>query len=321
MQQSEARTRINKLGKSRRPFVFLIDFEMNNIEVFPESSIPEDVYFDLPTFSNHSPFSKDHPLSLDFDPIDFDIYKKAFEFVQAEIKFGNSFLTNLTFRTPVKFQGDLMEIYRSSVAKYKLLWKDRFVVFSPESFVKIKDNQISSYPMKGTIDAGIPNAAEIILNDKKEEAEHYTIVDLIRNDLNRVARNVRVEKFRYLDFISSTLRDLLQVSSKIVGDLEDNFHDTLGDLLFKLLPAGSISGAPKKKTIDIIQFAEQIPRGYYTGVAGYYDGHSLDSFVMIRFIEQKGKDYFYRSGGGLTFMSQLQSEFQELQHKIYVPSA
>ena len=147
---------------------------MDNIEVFPEDSIPQDLFFDLPTFSNHDPVNINDPLILEFDPVDFDIYKKAFEFVLGEIEFGNSFLTNLTFRTPVRFKGSLETIYKSSVAKYKLLWKDRFVVFSPESFVKIENNQISSYPMKGTIDASIPNASEIILRDEKD---HWHLID------------------------------------------------------------------------------------------------------------------------------------------------
>ncbi|OGU77880.1 MAG: hypothetical protein A2279_07140 [Stygiobacter sp. RIFOXYA12_FULL_38_9] len=86
-----------------------------------------------------------------------------------------------------------------------------------------------------------------------------------------------------------------------------------------MLPAGSISGAPKKKTVEIIQNAEKLERGYYTGVFGYYDGNNLDSAVMIRFIEQTAEGLVYRSGGGITFMSDVNSEYQELIDKVYVP--
>jgi len=109
--------------------------------------------------------------------------------------------------------------------------------------------------MKGTIDAAVENAVSIIINDKKELAEHYTIVDLIRNDLNMVAKKVRVDRFRYIDEIKTIRKNLLQVSSQISGELTPDWHNRIGDILFTLLPAGSISGAPKKKTVEIIKDA------------------------------------------------------------------
>src|SRR5690606_6866814 len=126
----------------------------------------------------------------------------------------------------------------------------------PETFVKIQDGMIYSYPMKGTIDASVENAEEKILNDPKEKAEHYTIVDLIRNDLSKVAKKVSVPKFRYLEEIKTNQKTLLQVSSEVRGELPDNFHEKLGDIFDALLPAGSISGAPKDKTVEIILEAE-----------------------------------------------------------------
>ena len=151
-----------------------------------------------------------------------------------------------------------------SLAKYKLFLKDRFVCFSPETFIKIQNNTIESYPMKGTIDATIPNAYEKILSDEKEYAEHITIVDLIRNDLGQISKNVRVERFRYVDFIKTHNKYLLQVSSKICGDLKAGWRDRLGEILYSLLPAGSVTGAPKKKTVQIIKSIENYNRDYYT---------------------------------------------------------
>ena len=173
--------------------------------------------------------------------------------------------------------------------------------------------------MKGTIDAGLPDAENILLHDEKEIAEHYTIVDLIRNDLSMVAENVVVEKFRYLAEIHSNKKNLLQASSKIKGTLPEGYQNNLGELLFTLLPAGSVSGAPKKKTIEIIQQSEEEPRGYYTGVAFYSDGENVDSCVLIRFIEKENEKYYYRSGGGITVNSEMEKEYQELNDKIYVP--
>jgi para-aminobenzoate synthetase component 1 len=135
-----------------------------------------------------------------------------------------------------------------------------------------------------------------------------------------VAKNVRVKRFRYFDLIRTSNRNLLQVSSEICGDLEKGYHSALGDINFSLLPAGSVSGAPKKKTTGIIEAAEGIPRGYYTGIAGIFDGHNLDSGVLIRFIEKRGDTYFYRSGGGITSFSDPLSEYEEMKDKIYVPA-
>ena len=160
---------------------------------------------------------------------------------------------------------------------------------------------------------------ENILNDPKELAEHITIVDLIRNDISQVASNVVVKRFRYIEEIRTHEKNLLQVSSEIVGDLTPDYSSCIGDLILSLLPAGSVSGAPKSKTVEIIRAAENERRGYYTGVFGYFDGVNLDSGVMIRYIERSGDKLFYRSGGGITTQSNARTEYQELIDKVYVP--
>jgi para-aminobenzoate synthetase component 1 len=221
--------------------------------------------------------------------------------------------TNLSLKT----------IFQYSRAKYKLLFKNDFTVFSPESFVQIEETgKISSFPMKGTIDAAIPNAKHLILNDEKEKAEHFTIIDLIRNDLNQVAKGIKVERFRYIDSIKTQFgTELLQVSSKISGFLPSDWKQQLGDIFLTLLPAGSITGAPKAKTVEIIRSTEDYERGFYTGVMGVFDGSQVDSGVMIRFIEQNKKQKVFKSGGGITVFSHAAAEYQELIDKIYVPIA
>ncbi|MFZ5947340.1 MAG: aminodeoxychorismate synthase component I [Stygiobacter sp.] len=314
---SNAILNMNKFGKEKIPFLFIIDFELENAFVFPISDLDkENVHFKI----NHK---QEQILTKEIKfrktPVNFNIYKKSFDYVNEEIKKGNCYLTNLTFPTEININLSLEEIFIFSNAKYKLLFKKEFVVFSPETFVKIEDGIISSYPMKGTIDAGIPNAKDILLNDEKELAEHITIVDLIRNDLSIVAKNVYVDKFRYIEKIKTNEKELFQVSSKIVGELEQNYNEKIGEIIFSLLPAGSISGAPKKKTIEIIRSAEIDNRGFYTGVFGIFDGNNLDSAVMIRFIENKNGKLIYRSGGGITYLSDVNLEYQELIDKVYVP--
>jgi len=234
---------------------------------------------------------------------------------------GNTYLLNLTFPTEIEIEEtSLLNLFLASQAQFKLYFKDQFITFSPERFIKIENNLIKTYPMKGTIDALIPNAHEKILADEKEKAEHTMVVDLLRNDLSIVAKKVKVNQFRYLDKIKAGPKTLLQVSSEIVGVLDNNWRDRIGDILLPLLPAGSISGAPKIKTLEIINTVEGYKRGFFSGVFGYFDGNQLDSAIMIRFIEKKGKQLIYKSGGGITIDSQITSEYQEMLDKVYIPT-
>ena len=311
---------MNRLGSKGIPFIFLIDFEMKRIIISTQNNDSR-LKVEMNGKKNHQNTSTLKQASFfEFYPISKEKYAQKFDLVKSEIQRGNSFLLNLSTSTKIVTDLTLDEIFASSEAKYKVLLKDQFVCFSPEIFVQIKDGRISSYPMKGTIDASIPNAEKVILDDDKELAEHYTIVDLIRNDLSRVATKVTVDKFRYIDRITTAQKDLLQVSSEISGVLPENYPSVIGDILFKLLPAGSISGAPKLKTLQIIKEAEGQERGYYTGICGSFDGKNLDSGVMIRYIEKMGDDLYYRSGGGITSMSDMNSEYQEMIDKIYIPS-
>jgi para-aminobenzoate synthetase component I len=239
--------------------------------------------------------------------------------VLENLKYGNSYLVNLTLPTRIDTNLSLKEIYHYSKARFKLLYRNRFVVFSPEPFVKTEKGKIFSYPMKGTIDASVPDAEKMIMQNAKETAEHSTIVDLIRNDLSMVAEEVRVEEFRYIEKIVTSSGELLQVSSRISGKLPGEFRNKFGDILFRLLPAGSISGAPKEKTVEIIKSAENYERGFYTGVMGIFNGTDIISSVMIRFIEKTGDGLYYKSGGGITIQSNPEEEYEELVRKVYVP--
>lgn len=236
------------------------------------------------------------------------------------LRYGNSFLTNFTCETPIQTEANLQQIYNAVQAKYKIQFQQHWVCFSPETFIQIKNQQLFSFPMKGTIDASLPHAEQQLLSDEKEMAEHYTIVDLLRNDMSVVGHHVRVNRFRYLDTIHTRGKNLLQMSSEIVADLPEDYLEHLDDLIFSMLPAGSISGAPKQKTIEIIREAENYQRGFYTGTAYYFDGNDLDSCVLIRFIEQQEKQLVYKSGGGITTQSEAEKEYQEMLDKIYIPS-
>ncbi len=313
--------RMNEWGDQEKPFLFILDFELKKPIVFPlEEASDAGILYTLNSTKNfqEQPEIKDK-FTFEKFPVSYEKFKEAYDKVLTEIKLGNSFLTNLTFPTPIKTSLSLSTIFHRSQAPYKLLFGDEFVVFSPESFVTITDGKISSYPMKGTIDASLPNAENELLNDPKEIAEHHTIVDMIRNDLSIVAKDVKVEKFRFLNHVQTSDKTLIQVSSEITGSLPENYKSNLGTILSKLLPAGSISGAPKKKTLESINKAENYERGYYTGIFGIFDGQNLQSAVMIRYIEKALQNYIFKSGGGITCYSDPEKEYQELIDKVYVP--
>jgi para-aminobenzoate synthetase component 1 len=313
-------TDMNQLGKERVPFLFIIDFEMQAPFVEKLSDLRKNVLYKVDKSQNYSnvPERKSNLIFEKF-PVSYERYLSAFEMVMANIEAGNTYLLNLAFPTKIKTDYSLEEIFYFSTAKYKLYFDNKYLVFSPETFVQIKNGKILSCPMKGTIDASIENAEERLINDEKEIAEHNTIVDLIRNDLSIVAKNVKVEKFRYVEEVKTSSKTLLQTSSLITGDLRDDFNESIGTIIFSLLPAGSISGAPKKKTVEIIKEAENYPRNYFTGIFGIYDGTNLDSAVMIRFIENVSDELYFKSGGGITFMSDPKIEYQEMIDKVYVP--
>ncbi len=328
MNLDELRIEMNHLGALREPFLAITDFDGEKCLIWKLSEIPDDVQFN---FSGVSVTSKFKSKIESKRPISYEQYSEAFDNVAKHLHRGDTYLVNLTAPTPITISSihsslrkssnpPLMNFYHSASARYKVYVENQCAFFSPESFIKIENNKIASFPMKGTINADIPNARETILNDPKEVAEHNTIVDLIRNDLSIVSKNVTVPRFRYIDEVTTHRGKLLQVSSEISGELSSNWNEEIGTIVTKLLPAGSICGAPKQKTVDVIHESELDSRGYYTGVTVLFDGNSVDSCVNIRYIEQNGEHLTYRSGGGITAQSDPKDEYNELLEKIYVPT-
>ena len=373
--------KINRLASQDEPFLFVINYQGDKAFIRQLSDInPEECLFDFEGRGNLSHAWKEtlkeetSETTWQIEPPLYEDYERSFNIVKNNIMAGNSYLTNLTCKVPVSCNLSLEEIFHRAKGKYKLLLRRKrtqaedkahlkeeaqnkahlkeenieenltpFVCFSPETFVKIKGGRIYSYPMKGTLDASLPNAEKLLMEDRKEAAEHATIVDLIRNDLSRVAENVRVDKYRYVDVLHTNKGDILQTSSEISGRLPEDYRQHLGEILDAQLPAGSITGAPKDKTMQIIQEAEGYDRGFYTGIMGIYDQGELNSAVMIRFIEEEtspvdfeadgeknfkanegkkpkeSRELYFKAGGGITSKSDCRREYEEVIQKIYLP--
>ncbi|GAD06561.1 para-aminobenzoate synthase, aminase component [Porphyromonas crevioricanis JCM 13913] len=328
---------MDKAASQATPFLVVLDYELQHAYFVAHPLSQSEIRFSIQGHGNATQiYSLQGKYTFEPYPEDIDRYSKRFEEIQRALYRGDSFLANLTIATPLNMSLSLGQVYDHVTATYKLHIPGRLVCFSPEPFVHISsDGIISSCPMKGTIDALLPNAEQTLRSDPKELAEHYTIVDLIRNDLSRVSRQVEVKRFAYTERIETNHGPILQMSSEINGKLPEELQLCPGSVLRQLLPAGSICGAPKDATMTAIARAEETTRGFYSGIFGYFDGQSFSSAVMIRYIEQQDKTlpeeeaarsssptnpaYLFRSGGGITIHSEPEREYAETQQKVYLP--
>ena len=313
---------MNNLAMQGVPFLFIIDYEGKRAVVEPENEVNANELrycFNGKGNATQTAYPANKDIEWVIEPPTETEYQHSFNIVRNAMLAGNSYLANLTCRIGLRTNLSLPDLYNAAEARYRLWMKDKLVCFSPETFVKIAQGEISSYPMKGTAEDLSPSSAEQLLANEKEAAEHATIVDLIRNDLSMVAYDVHVERYRYVERLNTHRGPLLQTSSEIRGRLMPHLIQRPGDVIFSQLPAGSITGAPKKKTVEIIAEAENYHRDFYTGVMGRWDNGELDSAVMIRFIDQCHGKLFFKAGGGITAKSNWKDEYHEVIEKVYAP--
>ena len=332
--REETIRRMNGLGRAGAPFFFVIshDLEHNLLFERKDGGQGRSAAFALP-LGERGGLRDCPPLpeQIRFDPVPCSLsrYAAAFSSVRAHLLRGDSYLLNLCVATPVKTNLTLPHLFRFARAPYRmLLGPDASVpgvhgracaCFSPEPFVRVRGREIATFPMKGTADAATPEARRWLEEDEKENRESATIVDLMRNDLSMVASRVRVKRYRYISPVETRGGTILQCSSEICGTLPENWPSRLGEIMMALLPAGSVTGAPKEATCRAIAEAEDMERGFYTGIFGFFNGRDLDSAVAIRFMEEDGTNLVYKSGGGITVMSRMEDEYREAIAKVYVP--
>ena len=254
-----------------------------------------------------------------------DDYRSKVEEIKEEIRSGEAFQVVLSQRFTMDATADAFDIYRTlrlrnpSPYMYLFRFEDglEIVGSSPEALVKISGDEVMVHPIAGTRprsqDPDIDQrTGEELLADPKERAEHLMLVDLGRNDLGRVCEpgSVEVVEFMHLERYSH----VMHIVSTVIGKLSK--RSTPADALFAVFPAGTLSGAPKPRAMEIIERLEPTRRGIYGGTIGYFDFcGNIDSCIAIRTAVLKDGKAYVQAGAGIVADSVAESEDFECQHK------
>ena len=249
-----------------------------------------------------------------------DEFEAVVKKTQHYIKEGDIFQCVVSNRREAEFDGSLLNAYRvlrtlnpSPYMFYLSAGDVELTGASPETLVKLTDGKMYTFPIAGTMRRGKTEAEDLaieekLINDEKELAEHNMLVDLGRNDLGKIAKfgSVKVEALHMLQRFSH----VIHITSTVSGDIQDG-KDAL-DAIGATLPAGTLSGAPKIRAIEILHELEKSPRGVYGGAVGYIDfSGNMDVCIGIRMAMNKGGKVYVRAGAGIVRDSVPASEYNE----------
>lgn len=280
------------------------------------------LYFEV--FNSYNIYKTKNTKKLLLNPtpcVNFCEYSNAIKKIKEEIAKGNTYEVNYTYDFDVPFDGDELDLFNFLLSKQKTPYNfyiknqyDTVLSFSPELFFEMQNNHILTKPMKGTIHRGKDkkedkNLIEFLKNDIKNRAENVMIVDLLRNDLGRIAKvgTVNVSKL----FEIETHKTLHQMTSQIEADLKEN--TTFFDIFKAIFPCGSITGAPKISTMKVISDVEKGERNIYCGAIGMISPKETIFSVPIRILQKTNEQnkFKYRVGGAIVWDSNAQDEWEE----------
>ena len=254
-------------------------------------------------------------------------YQEAIKIIHHHIRQGDTYQVNYTVQLSQELEGDPLAIYNRLVVEQKahynaFIQHDDVAILSisPELFFEQEDRLLTTRPMKGTTRRGLTNQADLkeaawLEADPKNRAENMMIVDLLRNDMNRISeigseqvtRLCQVEQYSTVWQMTSTIESRLRPEVDLVQAFQ------------ALFPCGSITGAPKISTMEIIQKTEIAPRGVYCGTIGILLPRGKRIFnVAIRTLQMQGTKSIYGVGGGITWDSKWEGEYQETKQKSAV---
>lgn len=264
--------------------------------------------------------------TVEFRPsIDQETFVNMVEKAKKYIECGDIFQVVLSQRFSSDFKGNPFSLYRSlrtsnpSPYMFYLEFDDYTILgTSPESLVKITDGFIKTNPIAGTKPRGKTKEEdrkleELLLSDEKELAEHRMLVDLGRNDLGRVSKVGTVNVSKYMKI--EKYKYVMHIVSEVIGEKRDDVH--VVDVITSCLPAGTVSGAPKIRAMQIINELEQQKRGVYAGAIGYISiNGNLDLAIAIRTMIVKDEKAYVQAGAGIVYDSIPQSEYEETLNKM-----
>ena len=251
-------------------------------------------------------------------------YGDAFAAVQDYIHAGDIYQANLTFPLSADYAGDPLALYAALRSRAKAGYGGviytgdaHYLSFSPELFFALKDQRVTTKPMKGTAQRQADpqrdsDVAELLRTDPKQRAENLMIVDLLRNDLSRVCEpgSVKVDELMSVE----TYAHVHHIVSNVTGILKPGTSP--GSVIAAVFPGGTITGCPKVRCMEIIAELEQSGRGPYTGALGYVDGNGdMDLNILIRSLWLQGERLQLRAGGGIVADSNPDHELQETRAK------
>lgn len=280
------------------------------------------LYFEVfEKFSVYEPLHKDVYFLKPVPDISYEEYSNALNKVKNEIKDGNTYEVNYTYDWNIEFNGSELALYDYLVLNqetpYNAYFKnsyDTILSFSPELFFKIQNRHIITKPMKGTVARGkdyVEDCSNIdfLKNDIKNRSENVMIVDLMRNDLGRIAKTGSVKADRLFEI--ETHKTLHQMTSEIEANLSEDV--TFSDVIKALFPCGSITGAPKISTMQIIDEVEKGSRDVYCGAIAYLSPEEIEVSVPIRILQRKSgaENFKYRVGGAIVWDSDIRDEWEE----------
>ena len=249
---------------------------------------------------------------------------KMIEKSKQHIVDGDIFQVVLSNRLSAEYEGSLFNAYRYlrtiNPSPYMFYFSSSDIELagsSPETLVKLQDGVLHTFPLAGTRPRGKDDEEDKaleqdLLNDKKELAEHNMLVDLGRNDLGKISKfgTVKVEKYHEIELFSH----VMHIGSTVRGEIKNEFSAT--DAIRAVLPAGTLSGAPKIRACQIINNLENNKRGIYGGAIGYIDlTGNMDTCIGIRLAFKKNGKVFVRSGAGIVYDSVPENEYQECINK------
>ena len=326
----------NEIGIPLAHFVkprnlIIIDNVLNETHLIEVSNIKKNPVKSLKKLEKilKEPFSKNKKLNFN-KPKKFKNHIKKEEFIKRvkeikrDIKVGEIFQAVLSQRfsndyliDPFNFYRALRSINPSPYLVFLNLKNYQIICSSPETMIKVKNKEITLRPIAGTRRRGKNeiednNLKNELLKDKKELAEHLMLVDLGRNDVGQISKNntVKVTEQNIIEYYSH----VMHIVSNVTGELKNNL--TPIDVLFAGLPAGTVSGAPKIRALEILEKHEDINREFYSGSVFYLDANGdMDSCINLRTAMIKNKKIYAQSGAGIVFDSIPENEHSECINK------